>query len=62
MAEGYLVTLGILEVLDILFGQAVPSHPEDLVFLVVLALQGLQICPSLGCQGLLLARYHLFYL
>lgn len=57
-----LVILGILEVLDILFGQVVPSHPEDLVFLVVHALQGVQICPSLGCQGLLLAQYHLFYL
>lgn len=57
-----LVALGILEVLDILFGQVVPSRLEDLVFLVVQALQGLQTCPCPGCQGLLLARYHLFYL
>lgn len=57
-----LVALGILEVLDILFGQVVPSLLEDLVFLVVQALQGLQTCPCPGCQGLLLVQYHLFYL
>lgn len=60
--KGYLVALGILELQDILFGQVVPSPPDDLVFLVVQALQGLQTCPCLGCQGLPLAQYHLFYL
>lgn len=57
-----LVALGIPERQDILFGQVVPSPPDDPVLLVVQVLQGLQTCPCLGCQGLPLARYHLFYL
>lgn len=57
-----LAALGILEFLDILFGLVVPSHLDDLAFLVAQVLQGLLICPSLGCQGLPLALHHLFYL
>lgn len=55
-----LVVLGILELPDILFVQVVPSHQDNLVFLVVQDLRGPQTCPCLGCQGLPLARYHLF--
>lgn len=54
--------LGILEVLEVLFGRVVPSHLDDLAFLVVQVVQELLTYPSLGCQGLPLALYHLFYL
>lgn len=57
-----LVALGILQLLRILFVQVVLSHLDDLAFLVVQVLQGLLTCPSLGCQGLPSAPYHLFYL
>lgn len=57
-----LVALGILELLDVLSGQVVLSHLDDLAFLVGRVLQAFLTCPSLGCQGLPLAPYHLFYL
>lgn len=58
----YLVALGILELLDVLSGQGVLSLLDDLAFLVGRVLQAFLTCPSLGCQGLPLAPYRLFYL
>lgn len=57
-----LVVLKILEFLDILCDQVVPSHLDDLAFLVVQVLQGILTYPSLECLGLPLALFHLFYL
>lgn len=51
--------LGFLGVLSVLVGL---SHLGDLAFLVVQVLQEIQIHPSLECQGLLLALFHLFCL
>lgn len=56
------MALKILDFLDILFDQVVPSLLEDLVFLVVRVLQEVLTYPSLESLGLPLVLFHLFCL
>lgn len=56
------MALKILDFLDILFDQVVPSHLDDLVFLVVQVLQEILTYPNLEYLGLPLALFRLFCL
>lgn len=56
------MALKILDFLDILFDQVVPSHLDDPVFLVVQGLQEILAYPSLEYLGLPLVLFHLFCL
>lgn len=60
--KGYLVALKILDFLDILLYQVVPSPLDDPAFLVVQVLQEILTYPSLEYLGLPLAPFRLFCL
>lgn len=53
------MALKILDFLDILFDQVVPSHLDDLVFLVVRVRQEILAYPSLEYLGLPLVLFDL---